>query len=91
MGGQAMLERRSEFHILTAIGTKHYRHKALLVVPQTAAPFHIVTIRERVTKRDTLSMTLDGLDFLSLAKAMRAEDPGFLQPWYTGDAAMRVL
>ena len=34
-------------------------------------------------------MILYGLALLPLAKAMREEDPGVLQPWYPENAAMR--
>ena len=44
-----------------------------------------MTIRERVTQGDSLSMVLYGISFLSWAEAMSAEDLGVLQPWYMDD------
>ena len=34
-------------------------------------------------------MVLYGMAFLTLAKSIRVEDPGVLQPWYTDGATMR--
>ena len=66
-----------------------YRHEAQLVVRRPAALCHILTIRVGLTQGDPISMVLYGLVILPLAEAMREADTGFLQPWYTDDAAMR--
>ena len=64
-------------------------HKALLVVHQPAALFHIIMIREGFTQGYPLLMVLYQLSLLPLVEAMKEADPGVLQPWYTDDAAVR--
>ena len=67
-----------------------YFHEALLVVLRTAALCHIMTSRKWVTQGDPLSMVLYVLSLFPLDEAMRAADPGVLQPWYADDAAIRI-
>ena len=66
-----------------------YRHEAQLVVQRPAALFHILTIRERVTQQDTISMVLYVLALLTLAQAMWEADLEILQPCYADNTAMQ--
>ena len=45
-----------------------------------------ILIQERVTQVDPLSIILYGITLVSLAKELRAKDPGLLSPFYMYNA-----